>query len=46
MGENTIGVIQEMGKVLQDEPEKAAEQNPDDIGMIFFDILGMKVVSL
>ena len=44
MGENTIGILQEMGKVLRDDPEKAAEQNEADVGLIFFDILGLKMV--
>lgn len=46
MGENAIGIIQELGKVLRDEPEKAAEHNEEDVGMVFFDILGLEMVRL
>ena len=45
MGENAIGLIQEFGKVLQDEPDKAAAQDPDDQGMVFFDVLGLFMVK-
>ena len=45
MGENAIGLIQEFGKVLRDEPDKAAAQEPDDQGMVFFDVLGLFMVG-
>ncbi|KAK9835829.1 hypothetical protein WJX74_008841 [Apatococcus lobatus] len=45
MGENAIGLIQEFGKVLRDDPDKAAAQNSDDQGMVFFDILGLYMVT-
>ena len=44
MGENAIGLIQEFAKVLRDEPDKAAAQDPDDQGMVFFDVLGLFMV--
>ncbi len=44
MGENTIGIIQEMGKVLRDDPQKAAARNEEDTGLVFFDILALDMV--